>query len=45
MSLTFIDTNKLPKTATAGQGEVAEILNEALRGQECARFAALAQIG
>ena len=32
MSLTFIDTNKQPKKATAGQGEVAEILNEALCG-------------
>jgi len=30
MSLTFIDTNKLPKKASAGQGEVAEVLNEAL---------------
>ena len=32
MSLTFIDTNKLPKKATAGQGEVTEVLNEALCG-------------
>ena len=30
MSLTFIDTNKLPKKATAGQGEFTEVLNEAL---------------
>ena len=32
MSLTFIDTNKLPKKASAGQGEVTEVLNEALCG-------------
>jgi hypothetical protein len=32
MSLTFIDTNKLPKKSLAGQGEVAEVLNEALCG-------------
>lgn len=32
MSLTFIDTNKLPKQATAGRGEVTEVLNEALCG-------------
>ena len=30
MSLTFIDTNKLPKKAAAGQGEFTEVLNEAL---------------
>ena len=30
MSLTFIDTNKLPKTASTGQGEVTEVLNEVL---------------
>lgn len=30
MSLTFIDTNKLPKKASAGHGEVTEVLNEAL---------------
>ncbi|MGA2893683.1 MAG: AraC family ligand binding domain-containing protein [Xanthobacteraceae bacterium] len=30
MSLTFIDTNKLPKKTSAGQGEVTEVLNEAL---------------
>jgi hypothetical protein len=32
MSLTFIDTNKLPKQATAGGGEITEVLNEALCG-------------
>ena len=32
MSLTFIDTNKLPKIASTGQGEVTEVLNEALCG-------------
>ncbi|MGA8652735.1 MAG: AraC family ligand binding domain-containing protein [Xanthobacteraceae bacterium] len=32
MSLTFIDTNKLSKKPTAGQGEVTEILSEALCG-------------
>ena len=32
MSLTFIDTNKLPKQASAGHGEVAEVLNAALCG-------------
>jgi hypothetical protein len=32
MSLTFIDTSGLPKTATAGHGEVTEVLNEALCG-------------
>jgi hypothetical protein len=30
MPLTFIDTNRLPKKASAGQGEVTEVLNEAL---------------
>jgi hypothetical protein len=30
MSLTFMDTNKLPKKASTGQGEVTEVLNEAL---------------
>jgi hypothetical protein len=30
MSLTFIDTNKLPKKASAGQGEITEVLNEVL---------------
>ena len=30
MSLTFIDTNKLAKTASAGQGEVTEVLNDVL---------------
>ena len=32
MSLTFIDTNKLPKKAVLGQGEVTEVLNQALCG-------------
>jgi|ERR1043165_1874539 hypothetical protein len=32
MSLTFIDTNKLPKKASAGQGEMVEVLNQALCG-------------
>ncbi len=32
MSLTFIDTNKLPKQASTGQGEVTEVLNQALCG-------------
>ncbi len=32
MSLTFIETNKLPKRATSSQGEVVEVLNEALCG-------------
>ena len=32
MSLTFIDTNKLAKKSTAGQGEVTEMLNKALCG-------------
>ena len=32
MSLTFIETNKLPKKASAGQGEVTEVLNQALCG-------------
>ncbi len=32
MSLTFIDTNKLPKKPTSGQGEVTEVLNAALCG-------------
>ena len=30
MPLTFIDTNKLPKTTSTGHGEVTEVLNEAL---------------
>ena len=30
MPLTFIETNKLPKTTSAGHGEVTEVLNEAL---------------
>ncbi len=32
MSLTFIETNKLPKQAKAGQGEATEVLNNALCG-------------
>jgi quercetin dioxygenase-like cupin family protein len=32
MSLTFIDTNKLPKKTSTGQGEVTEVLNQALCG-------------
>jgi hypothetical protein len=32
MALTFIDTNTLPKKATIGQGEVTEVLSEALCG-------------
>jgi mannose-6-phosphate isomerase class I len=32
MSLTFIDTNTLPKKTSAGHGEVTEVLNDALCG-------------
>jgi quercetin dioxygenase-like cupin family protein len=32
MSLTFIDTNRLPKKASTGHGEVVEVLNSALCG-------------
>jgi len=32
MPLTFIDTNRLPKNASAGHGEVIEVLNDALCG-------------
>ena len=32
MSLTFIDTNKLPRKSTPGQGEMTEVLNQALCG-------------
>ena len=32
MALTFIDTNKLPRKATPGQGEMTEVLSEALCG-------------
>jgi AraC-like ligand binding domain len=32
MSLTFIDTSNLARKSTAGQGEVTEVLNEALCG-------------
>ena len=34
MALTFIDTNSLPKQATAGQGDVTEVLNAALCGAQ-----------
>ena len=32
MSLTFIDTNTLPRTPSTGQGDVTEVLNRALCG-------------
>lgn len=32
MSLTFIDTNTLPRKTAPGQGEMTEVLNEALCG-------------
>ena len=32
MALTFIDTNQLPKKASAGNGEVVEVLNNVLCG-------------
>ena len=32
MSLTFIDTNKLPRQAVVGHGEMTEVLNTALCG-------------
>lgn len=32
MSLTFINTNKLPRKVAPGQGEMTEVLNEALCG-------------
>ncbi len=32
MALTFINTNKLPRRATPGHGEMTEVLNEALCG-------------
>jgi hypothetical protein len=34
MPLTFIDTNKLPKRTSAGQGQVTEVLNAALCGAQ-----------
>ena len=34
MSLTFIDTNKIPQTKVPGSGEFAEILNKKLCGAE-----------
>lgn len=32
MSLTYIDTNKLPRRSSPGHGEMTEVLNEALCG-------------
>ena len=32
MSLTFIDTNKLPRKSAPGHGEMTEVLNQALCG-------------
>ena len=32
MPLTFIDTNRLPKHASTGHGEVVEVLNQSLCG-------------
>jgi hypothetical protein len=37
MSLTFIDTNKLPKQAMSGGGEFTEVLNQALCGAQNVR--------
>ena len=37
MPLTFIDTNKLAKKPTSGQGEVTEVLNQALCGAKNVR--------
>jgi len=37
MSLTFIETNKLPKKPSSGQGEVTEVLNAALCGAKNVR--------
>jgi len=34
MSLTFIDTNRLPKQSSTGHGEVVEVLNSALCGAQ-----------
>jgi quercetin dioxygenase-like cupin family protein len=34
MSLTFIDTNRLPKQSSSGHGEVVEVLNAALCGAQ-----------
>ena len=45
MTTTFINTNELPRVASA-QGEFAEILNGALAGaKHVARHAAMAAIG
>ena len=44
MSLTFIDTNKIPHAKLPGSGEFAEILNDKLCGaEECSRLPPLAQ--
>jgi quercetin dioxygenase-like cupin family protein len=32
MSLTYIDTNKLPRKSSSGHGEMTEVLNQALCG-------------
>ena len=37
MPLTFIDTNRLPKKATGGHGEVVDVLTEALCGAKNVR--------
>jgi hypothetical protein len=34
MPLTFIDTNRLPKQSSTGQGEVVEVLNSVLCGAQ-----------
>ena len=34
MSLTFIDTNKLPRSPSSGHGQVTEVLNKALCGAQ-----------
>jgi AraC-like ligand binding domain len=34
MSLTFIDTNRLPKQSSTGHGEVVEVLNSVLCGAQ-----------
>ncbi len=34
MSLTFIDTNSLPRKGSSGRGEVTEVLNNALCGAQ-----------
>jgi quercetin dioxygenase-like cupin family protein len=37
MSLTFIDTNKLPRQSSPGHGQMTEVLNEALCGAKNVR--------